>query len=133
MQYTDKELEGILSNYKYLLKAIEDNRMNILHPYIITDTNIGGGSSGKMSKPTESTAIALIESNYEDIEMHVKAVQATYSKMPVDQKRMMEVYYFERSYGMKEKDIASRLNTDRSNLWRWRKTICRELRKQLKR
>ena len=133
MQYTDKELEGILSNYKYLLKAIEDNEANILYPYVMSDTNIGGGRSGRISKPTESTAMALIDANYEDIETHVKAVQATYSRMPVDQKRMMEVYYFERSYGMKDKDIASRLNTDRSNLWRWRKTICKELRKQLNR
>lgn len=133
MQYSDKELEVILSNYKYLLKALEDNRMNILHPYMVTDTNTGGSSSGRISNPTESTAIALIEFDDEEIELHVKAVQATYSKMAVDQKRMMEVYYFERSYGMKEKDIASRLNTDRSNLWRWRKIICRELRKQLNR
>jgi len=133
LQYTDKDLEVILSNYKYLLKALEDSRINILYPYMIADTNIGGGSSGRISNPTESTAIALVEFDNEEIESHVKAVQATYSKMAVDQKRMMEVYYFERSYGMREKDIASRLNTDRSNLWRWRKTICRELRKQLNR
>jgi len=133
LRYTDDELEVILSNYKYLLKSLEDSRINILYPYVISDTNTGGGSSGRLSNPTESTAIALLEFNNEEAELHVKAIQATYSKMAVDKKRMMEVYYFERSYGMKEKDIASRLNTDRSNLWRWRKTVCKELRKQLNR
>lgn len=132
MQYSDKELEVILSNYKYFLKLLENPRLNILYPFMITDTNTGGGSAGRISNPTESTAVSLAESSTMNIELHVKAIQATYSKMAVDQKRMMEVYYFERSYGMKEKDIASRLNTDRSNLWRWRKAICKELRKQLK-
>lgn len=131
MSYTDEELESILSNYTYFIKELRDTRVNILFPYVLTDTNTGGSSSGRISNPTESTAIALSEPDDEELKVKVRAIQNTYSKMSIDFKKMMEFYYFERPYGMKDESIAARLNVDRATLWRWRKKVCKEVAKQL--
>lgn len=133
MTYSDKQLEMILYNYKELMSMLASKEEAFgFAPWKLTDTNSGGGASNRTTNPTETIALNLIEGGEEQVRQYVKAIQSTYSNMPVDQKRMMEVYYFERSYGMREKDIAARLNTDRSNLWRWRKIVCKEFRRQLR-
>ena len=131
MDYSDKQLEVMLSNYKYLLKHIRHATEEVFAPYRETDTNTGGSSSGRISNPTEDTAMALMLIDTSVAEQQAKAIQNTYAKVPVDQKRMMEVYYFEKSYGMTIQATAQRLNTDVSTLYRWRKNVRRELRKEL--
>lgn len=132
MDYTFKELETIFSNYRHLVRALEDERTNVLNPYIITDTNVGGSSSGRISNPTESTAIALVElEDDEEIKNHVKAIEKTYLKMDIEKQRMMRVFYFERVYGLRVDNVALKLNVDVRTLKRWRDCACNELRKQL--
>lgn len=131
MSYTVKELETILSNYTYLLKALEEARMNILFPYVLEDTNTGGSSSGRISNPTESTAVALMESDDEELQRHVKAIRRTYDNVEPHKKKMIDLYYFNRAYGMSVANIALKLNTDVSTLYRWRMCVCNELRNQL--
>lgn len=131
MQYSDKELEVILSNYKYLLNQIRLATEEAYNPYRETDTNTGGSSSGRISNPTEDTAIAVMLVDTQEIEKQAKAIQNTYAKVPQHQKRMMEVYYFERSYGMTLEATSQRLNIDVSTLRRWRKDVRQILRKEL--
>lgn len=133
MTYSDKELEVILQNYKSLLSSLRKTEEAALYPHKIQDENTGGGKSNKTGDPTSNYAMALLGEVNEELRSHVKAIQSTYANVNVDQKRMMELYYFERSYGISEKNIAIRLDSDRSTLWRWRKQICKEFRKQLKR
>lgn len=132
MQYTDKDLEIILSNYKYLLRQIRQSEEEVYTPYRETDTNTGGSSSGRISNPTEDTAIALLLVDTANEEFQAKAIQNTYARVPLHQKRMMEVYYFERSYGMTLEATAQRLNIDVSTLRRWRRDVRQILRKELK-
>lgn len=132
MQYSDKELEVILSNYKYLLNQIRLATEEAYNPYRETDTNTGGSSSGRISNPTEDTAIAVMLVDTEEMEKQAKAIQNTYAKVPLHKKRMMEVYYFERSYGMTLEATSQRLNIDVSTLRRWRKDVRQILRKELK-
>lgn len=124
------ELEIILSNYRLLEKAYHNERTNILHPYMETDTNTGGSSSGRISNPTASTAIALVEDD-DGIQKHYRAIQRTYLKMDAEKQRTMEFFYFNRPYGVKNTGIALRLNIDIRTLKRWRECICCELDKQL--
>ena len=58
--YTDKTL-NILKLYNTVSKQIIDRTIELLNPYEISDENIGGGKSGLISNPTESTAILLCE------------------------------------------------------------------------
>lgn len=123
MEYSDKQLEVILSNYKYLLKHIRHATEEVFAPYRETDMNTGGSSSGRISNPTEDTAMALMLIDTSAAEQQAKAIQNTYARVPLHQKRMMEVYYFERSYGMTLEATAQRLNIDVSTLRRWRKDV----------
>ena len=118
MTYTDKELEVILQNYKSLLSAVRNEEENALYPYMPQEENIGGGKSNVTSDPTFRLAMALLRRGDTEAKRNVKAIQATYARLNVDQKRMMELYYFERSYGMNETQMAIRLGSDRSHLWR---------------
>lgn len=52
---------GILRLYPTIEQQIKDRTLEVLNPYQISDENIGGGSAGFISNPTEQTAVALCE------------------------------------------------------------------------
>lgn len=127
---TNAELEIILSNYRLLEKAYHNERTNILHPYMETDTNTGGSSSSRISNPTASTAIALTADN-EDIQKHYRAIQRTYMSVNNAKKRMMEVLYFDRAYNSTLTSVSILLNIDQRTLREWRKEVIDKLKKEL--
>lgn len=133
MQYTDKELEIMISNYNQLRIQLQAVRENIMTPYTITDTNTGGGSSSKISNPTEMTAIRLTDDDVlKDIKNIGLAIENTYALLPYDKKKMMKAYFIERDYTINETEIAKRLHIGRSTLWRWKNEIINLYKKELK-
>lgn len=51
----------LLKTYPSIQCWIMDRTIEVLNPYQETDTNIGGGSAGFISNPTEQTVMALCE------------------------------------------------------------------------
>lgn len=124
MQYTDKELEIMISNYRQLRVQLLRIRENIMVPHVITDTNTGGGSSGFLSNPTEMTAIRLAEDDgLNDIKNIGLAIENTYALLPKEKQKMMLAYFIDRDPKLKDKEIARRLYIDRTTLWRWKNQI----------
>ena len=124
MQYTDKELEIMISNYRQLRVQLLSIRENIMVPHVITDTNTGGGSSGFLSNPTEMTAIRLAEDDgLNDIKNIGLAIENTYALLPKEKQKMMLAYFIDRDPKLKDKEIARRLYIDRTTLWRWKNQI----------
>ncbi|WP_280512911.1 hypothetical protein [Carnobacterium inhibens] len=124
LQYTDKELEIMISNYRQLRVQLLRIRENIMVPHVITDTNTGGGSSGFLSNPTEMTAIRLAEDDgLNDIKNIGLAIENTYALLPKEKQKMMLAYFIDRDPKLKDKEIARRLYIDRTTLWRWKNQI----------
>lgn len=97
-----------------------------MHPWRETDTNIGGGSSGRLSHPTETTALKMAEDDegYIRLRKVVRAIKLLIENTNDSEKgRTMQVYYFE---GKRPDDISSSTMT---NYRRWFRS---EFRKQLK-
>jgi len=128
LQYTDKELETFLFNFKYL--KIETSEEGVMTPFKLQDINTGGGSSGFISNPTESVVIHLVDDEALANKICL-SIEKTYANMTLDKRRVMEDFYFYREYGVKDIDIAEELKTNRSNLWRWRKDILKAFRHKL--
>lgn len=132
MQYTDKELEIMIRNYRQLREQLKNIRESIMVPHTITDTNIGGGSSGRLSNPTEMTAIRLSE---DDILNEIKniglATENTYALLPRDKQKMMMMYFIDPVPNLKDREIAERLFINRSTLWRWKNEVIALYKKEL--
>ena len=132
MAYTDKELEIMICNYNQLRLQLQSIRENIMTPYTITDTNIGGGTAGNISNPTEMMAIRLTD---DDVLNEIKniglAVENTFASLPHDKQKMMKAYFIERDHSITETEVARRLHIGRSTLWRWKNEIIRLYKKEL--
>lgn len=57
----DQGIVELLKLYPTIEQQIEDRTIEILNPYQVSDENIGGGSAGFISNPTEQSAVALCE------------------------------------------------------------------------
>ncbi|ALV21048.1 MULTISPECIES: hypothetical protein [Carnobacterium] len=132
MEYTDEELEVMLFSYRQLEAQLNKIRLNILSPYRISDSNIGGGRSSFVSNPTEMTAVRL--SDDEEI-LRIKqkgiAIENTYASLTSDKQKMMMVYYIDPNPLKRDKHIADQLHIDRSTLWRWRTMVVNVFRNEL--
>ena len=132
MQYTDKELEIMISNYKQLRLQLQNIRESIMTPFTFADTNVGGGSAGNISNPTEMMAIRLTDDDVlNDIKNIGMAVENTFALLPYDKQKMMKVYFIERDHSINETEIARRLHIGRSTLWRWKNEIITLYKKEL--
>lgn len=133
MRYTEKELEIMIKNYRQLRVQLQNIRESIMVPHTITDTNIGGGSSGVLSNPTEMTAIRLAE---DDVLNEIKniglAIENTYALLPREKQKMMMAYFIDRKPNLKDEGIAKELFIDRTTLWRWKKQIINTYKNELK-
>lgn len=133
MQYTDDELEIMISNYRQLRSQLKNIRESIMVPHVIQDTNIGGGSSGFISNPTEMTALRLAEDDtLNDIKNIGLAIENTYALLPKDKQKMMMLYFIDRDPNVKEIEVAARLFIDRTTLWRWKNQIIKMYKLELK-
>lgn len=67
-----------------------------MHPWRETDTNQGGGSSGRLSSPTEATALKLTEDeDYIRLRKICRAVELLKQKTNDSEKgKVMQDYYF---------------------------------------
>lgn len=83
-----------------------------MHHWRETDTNIGGGSSGRLSNPTETAAIKMAEDDegYIRLRKVVRAIKLLIEYTNDSEKgRIMQVYYFE---GKRPDDISSSTMTN---------------------
>lgn len=51
----------LLKHYNFIAEIIDSRRKELLTPYTIQDTNIGGGKSNTVSSPVEDTVFTLVE------------------------------------------------------------------------
>lgn len=88
-------------------------KTSILNPWTETDTNIGGGSSSRVGRPTESLAVALCDDDryvelWKILNGVYKLVKNTYPDSPrmYDKKKgqIMYEYYF---LGITNKEVSS--------------------------
>lgn len=124
--YTDPQLDAILYNYRKLNRLLLNKRAAVMHPWRETDTNIGGGSSGRLSHPTETAALKMAEDDegYIRLRKVIRAIKLLIENTNDSEKgRTMQTYYFE---GKRPDDISSSTMT---NYRRWFRS---EFRKQLK-
>ncbi|MGX7394005.1 hypothetical protein [Carnobacterium mobile] len=128
MKYTDKDLETFLFNFRYLKSEISEE--GIMAPFKLEDTNTGGGRSGFVTNPTESVVMQLVDNETLANKIYF-SIKITYANMSLDKRKVMEDFYFYREFGVKDNEIADKLKTDRSNLWRWRKEILKTFRNVL--
>lgn len=130
MPYTDKQLNEFLLHYGLLKSEYDMRKTSILNPWTETDTNIGGGSSSRVGRPTESLAVALC-----DDERHTelrtilngvtKLVKNTYPDNPrvydKEKGQIMYEYYF---LGINNKEVSS---SSMTTYRRWYKDEFRKL------
>ena len=123
--YTDSQLDAILTNYRNLNRLLLNKRAAVMHPWRETDTNIGGGSSGRLSHPTETVAIKLAEDDegYIRLRKVIRAINLLIENTNDSEKgKIMQAYYFE---GKQPEDVSSSTMT---NYRRWFRS---EFRKKL--
>ena len=124
--YTDSQLDAILTNYRNLNRLLLNKRAAVMHPWRETDTNIGGGSSGRLSHPTETAALKMAEDDegYIRLRKVIRAIKLLIENTNDSEKgRIMQVYYFE---GKRPDDVSS------STMTNYRSWFRGEFRKQLK-
>jgi RinA family phage transcriptional activator len=123
--YTDTQLDAILTNYRNLNRLLLNKRAAVMHPWRETDTNIGGGSSGRLSHPTETAAIKMAEDDegYIRLRKVIRAIKLLIENTNDSEKgKIMQAYYFD---GRRPDDLSSSTMT---NYRRWFRS---EFRKKL--
>lgn len=105
-------------------------KTSILNPWTETDTNIGGGSSSRVGRPTESLAVALCDDNryvelWTILNGVYKLVKNTYPDSPrmydKEKGQIMYEYYF---LGITNKEVSS---SSMTTYRRWYKDEFRKL------
>lgn len=130
-----KELEVMLSKYKWYFKQAKMIELSIRYPYKQEDDNVGGSRSVSIDNDGMlQTVIKLQEDEklkeYVDIGL---AAQRTFEVLPEYLQEAMLVFYINRKghYRGHPKRCAAKLNVDQSTLYRWRLLIAAEFSKQL--
>lgn len=77
-----KDPYQLLKLYPTIQQMILDRTLEILTPYQEIDNNIGGGSAGFISNPTEQTVVVLCEDELlEELRKVEKAVEYSFNLM----------------------------------------------------
>lgn len=130
MPYTDKQLNQFLLQYELLKSEYDTRKTSILNPWTETDTNIGGGSSSRVGRPTESLAVALCDDDryvelWTILNGVYKLVKNTYPDSPrmydKEKGQIMYEYYF---LGITNKEVSS---SSMTTYRRWYKDEFRKL------
>jgi RinA family phage transcriptional activator len=121
---TFKHIENEIRIYHQTLKEIEIRRMEIMHRYTPTDTNIGGGKSNLPGDPTGRTATALTDDlKLETLERIVTAIEFVWQGLTDEKKKLVKLYYWTRPQTLTWDGIALELNVSKMTASRWRKEI----------
>lgn len=131
-----KELEVMLSKYKWYFKQAKMIELSIRYPHQQQDENIGGGRSSKIDNDGMLHTIVKMQ-EHEDLNDYINkglAAQRTYEALPEHLQETMLMFYINRkgTYRGHAKRCAAKLNVDESTLYRWRQRIAAEYSKELK-
>lgn len=134
-QLTFKELEQMISKYKWYLKESKIIELSIRHPVKDNDDNIGGGRSSSASDDSMLRTLIKVEDN-EELNKYVRigrAIENTYAELPTQEQEAMMEFYVKRHGPFRghAKRTAARLAIDSSTLYRWRINIVKVFEKNL--
>jgi len=129
---TFKHVEAELFAYKDSVKELVWLQEEILHSTPDRYKPMEGKRTGWISDPTGRAATLLsIHRRIEHLSMIVNAIQTVYERLPEEKKRLVEMYYWNRSRQWTLEGIAYELNTSRITVYRWRREIVEEIAAQI--
>lgn len=121
---TFKHIESELYIYKDTLKEIEELRKDIMFTKMNDDENIGGGTSGLPSSPTERIATRLAtHKRLNRLEEVANAIEKVYTGLPEDYQKLIKLKYWTRPQTLTWDGIADKLFTTKRTAQRWRDEV----------
>src|SRR5690606_37168517 len=129
---TFKHVEAELFAYKDSVIELVWLPEEILHSTPDRYKPMEGKRTAWIPDPTGRAATLLsIHRRIEHLSMIVNAIQTVYERLPEEKKRLVEMYYWNRSRQWTLEGIAYELNTSRITVYRWRREIVEEIAAQI--
>ncbi|EUJ33532.1 transcriptional regulator [Listeria floridensis FSL S10-1187] len=129
-----KSIEDEIRFYHSTKKELEQLRINVVTGSSFQefrDDNIGGGSSGMISNPTEQRALLLqMDRQIERMQKVILALESVFNKLSDEEKQLIQFRYWDRSKPTWVW-IARKLNMDESTARRKNRRIVLEIGKRL--
>lgn len=121
---TTNLIKEYLSNYKWLEYEIQNRRLEIIHPLLDRDENIGGGRSNKNTSQTEITAVQLaMDIRIAQLERIKWAIDTVYKELDYTGKQFMELYYFNKAENLTLKGVALQVSISEPTVKRLNKKV----------
>lgn len=119
---TFKHIEAELYKYQNTVPEVKKLRYNIIQS--TPDENIGGGRSGRISKPTEMAATRLdTHKQLEYLEAIVYAIETVYNISPPHYRKLIQLRYWSKHRDLDWDGVALELNCTKRTAQRWRDKI----------
>lgn len=121
---TKKYLEDELFSYPKMNQYINTLREEIINPWKPQDENIGGGKSNVNVSTVEIKATRLVNDKRLNRMREVKqAVETVYREASIEEKDLLEIYYFKHPRTLTIDGVAQELSVSRRTVFRLRSKI----------
>lgn len=125
---TFKELEKMLSKYKWYLEKLNLIELSIRYPESrIRIENVGGGKSNVRDNDSMLRTIIRLDEKTElqEYKLIGLAIERTYARLNSDQQKAFMEFYINRKGPFRghPKRTAAKINVDESTLYRWRRNV----------
>jgi len=126
-------LEEELRSYRKLDRRIDQMKDEIMHPWIETDENIGGGKSNRNVSTVEIKATRLtLDARLEALENMKHAIETVYTESGLMGRKFIEEYYFTHNRKYTVTGLADKFNYNKTDLYGIRRDILERLADELR-
>lgn len=126
-KYDLQKIESYWRDIDHLRQRLKFREWELLEPYREQDTNVGGGKSNIPSDTTARKAMILVaDVEYQNLKRIVTSVEGIYTQLDNDQKKIVQMRYWDKSDCFEWQEIADELFLSVSKTLRKRNTIIDE-------
>lgn len=126
-KYDLQKIESYWRDIDHLRQRLKFREWELLEPYREEDTNKGGGKNNIPSDTTAKKAMILVaDVEYQNLKRIVTTVEGIYTQLDNDQKKIVQMRYWDKSDCFEWQEIADELFLSVSKTLRKRNTIIDE-------
>lgn len=126
-KYDLQKIESYWRDIDHLRQRLKFREWELLEPYREEDTNKGGGKNNIPSDTTARKAMILVaDVEYQNLKRIVTSVEGIYTQLDNDQKKIVQMRYWDKSDCFEWQEIADELFLSVSKTLRKRNTIIDE-------
>ena len=126
-KYDLQKIESYWRDIDHLRQRLKFREWELLEPYREEDTNKGGGKNNLPSDTTAEKAMILVaDVEYQNLKRIVTTVEGIYTQLDNDQKKIVQMRYWDKSDCFEWQEIADELFLSVSKTLRKRNTIIDE-------